>query len=58
MPEGMTLSEDGSTVTWTEQVDTHKLECTAAIHTENGRQTVKWQAQKLISGVEDIWNDW
>ena len=58
LPEGMTLSEDGKTVTWTEQVDTHMLECTAEICTENGKNTLVWRAQKLISGVENIWNDW
>ena len=56
LPEGMTLLEDGHTVTWTEQVDAHSLECEAEISAENGNLSLAWHAQKLISGVEDIWN--
>ena len=57
LPEGMTLLEDGSTVAWTEREDARGLECEAEIRAENGGVSVTWRAQRLLSGVEDIWND-
>lgn len=57
LPGNMTLLEDGKTVVWTEREDTRSLECEAEIRAENGGVSVTWRAQRLLSGVEDIWND-
>ena len=57
LPAGMTLLEDGAIVAWTEREDARGLECEAGIRAENGGVSVTWRAQRLLSGVEDIWND-
>ena len=57
LPGNMTLLEDGKTVVWTEREDMRGLECEAEIRAENGGVSVTWRAQRLLSGVEDIWND-
>ena len=57
LPEGMTLMEDGATVAWTEHEGARGLQCEAEIRTENGGASVTWRAQRLLSGVEEIWND-